>query len=315
VNRPACSFLRAIKRAVTPSAAHENTVALLAGGWADKTSAERVRANLGWHTLSVLPGQAPDEARDDQTVEGGLANVRCSAGAFSAAMLTAEAGAPISNRHNAVIASGHMLADQGVLVAIAESQALAGQEGNRLIEILLRKTAIVACGATPGFAIMVFRKSGGNRAIVQADIDAFRADLSAATRRMKIYETAQAPPVPAGARVEAATVSKAWARERAGATALWRPDGSFPGQADPPETVKPLMPLRKGHLALAIAGGVFGTIEMKTHAEHLLVKGQHAKRTWIERHAEEGRPRVSREMFSFRLGVLDCKRKIWDVLT
>jgi hypothetical protein len=247
-------------------------------------------------------------------LEGGLVNVRCSTGAFSAAMLTADAGTPISNRHNVLLATGHMLANGGILVLAAEVAALTGQEGDKLVEALLRRCELTAHGmAGSGDVLAVFRKTQEQaRHVSRTDVQTFQAQLLASRYGMEVRERLKAPAVPLGARIEATTVSEEWARERARTSGLWGADGSFPDQVEPARLLTPLMPLRRGHLALAIAGGVFGTIALETDEAQLLVKGQHAKREHLEEDGAE--LKVSRETFAFRLGVLDPRDGTWTML-
>jgi hypothetical protein len=306
------AFKSFVGTAVAPAKQGETTTALLAGGWAEAPTAAQVRETLGWHTVSVLP-TTPSGPRGDQTLDGSLFNVRCSSGAFSATMITAEAGGPVTNRHNALVASGYLLAPGGLVVMAAHKQALAGEAGDKLAEALLSRCEMAICRVIDGIVFTVFRKEHPRpRYVSKASTQELLARIAAAPSRPWAEVPLNAPPVDPKARIEAVTVSQEWAQKHAASSGLWKSDGALPGQVEPKPVLAPLMPLRKGHLALAIAGGVFGTITVETDEGHLLVKGQHAKRE----HLEEDGPelKVSREAFAFRLGVLNPQSGTWTML-
>jgi hypothetical protein len=286
--------------------------AILAGLWADKHLAQHVHLQLGWQTLSATQGTTTKTDRRDQAIAGGILNVRCSAGAFSAAMITLEADTPLTNRHHILVTTGHMLADQGVLVIAAERQALNHGQGDRISEALLRRCRLTACWSRDDAILAVFQKQHPPTPVPAAQRHELVHRLRTAGSRVRVSAVVKPPPASTRVWIHAVTVDPQWVEEHAPTSGLWKDDGSFPGQIDPAPTLSPLMPLRKGHLALAITGGVFGTIPVKTAGADLLIKGRHAKRELPERATSDAK--ISRETFSFAIGVLDLQRHTCRIL-
>lgn len=82
----------------------------------------------------------------------------------------------------------------------------------------------------------------------------------------------------------------------------------------PPDTmVRPVMPLRKGHLALLIAGGMFDNLVIRTGRKRYLIKGRTSKTKDL---LEKGTSRtVEAEKFRVLVSVLDLDDAKFSILT
>lgn len=70
------------------------------------------------------------------------------------------------------------------------------------------------------------------------------------------------------------------------------------------DQVRPLMPLKKGHLAMLIAAGLFRNIVLERNGRRVIIKGRTYKIT-EEIDSDEPNTRVERERFITEIGVLD----------
>ena len=76
----------------------------------------------------------------------------------------------------------------------------------------------------------------------------------------------------------------------------------------PPEerTVRPLMPLRRGHLAVLIAAGFLDSVVLESQGRRLMVKGRTYK-VWIDAHSPDPNVEVQREVLRTTVTVLDLR--------
>jgi len=86
----------------------------------------------------------------------------------------------------------------------------------------------------------------------------------------------------------------AWAQPRL-AEQLWPPDE---------RPVRPLMPLRRGHLALLIAAGLLDNVALRQGDRHVLVKGR-TRKSFVPRASDDPDTVVEREVLETSIIVLD----------
>ncbi|MDP9351769.1 MAG: DUF6094 domain-containing protein [Chloroflexota bacterium] len=118
--------------------------------------------------------------------------------------------------------------------------------------------------------------------------------------------TYEAPAVPGG---EVLFGTTAFDRQRAAAEAQVR--GAWTGNLlreelwpEEEKPVRPLMPLRKGHLAMLIAAGFLNNMMLEQDGERLLVKGRAYKEA-VEVPTEEKGKKIEREVVRTRVTTLD----------
>jgi len=95
--------------------------------------------------------------------------------------------------------------------------------------------------------------------------------------------------------VEEAAASGVWAQNANDPLLLRAPGRSF----------QPVMPLRKGHLALLVAGGLFDNLILRDRRRTLIVKGRTLKVR--ETQAEDGGRSRETERFRVQVSVLDMR--------
>jgi len=85
-----------------------------------------------------------------------------------------------------------------------------------------------------------------------------------------------------------------WAQPQV-AEQLWPPDE---------RPVQPLMPLRRGHLALLIAAGLLNNVALEADGRHVLVKGR-TRKVFVAREGSDAETLVEREVLQTSVMVLD----------